>query len=79
MAFRNDYHRWIRDQRLGFLCEIRLRREEIGPAEVFGAMWAVGFKIYGSGWSAGSDRSEMARADLNDGIDLGRRVNDGWL
>ena len=21
----------------------------------------------------------MARADLNDGIDLGRRVNDGWL
>ena len=29
---------------------------QIGLAKVLGAMRAVGFKIYGSGWSASSDR-----------------------
>src|SRR5438105_3395877 len=48
-VFRRGFHRWIRDRRLGFLCGIR-------PAEVFGAMRTAGFKIYGSGWSASSDR-----------------------
>src|SRR6266540_3532529 len=37
-VFRRGYHRWSKDQRLGFLCEIGPRRVEIGPAEVFGAM-----------------------------------------
>src|SRR5205814_2728946 len=36
VVFRDDSHRWIRDQRLGFLCGIGPRRGEIGPAEVFG-------------------------------------------
>ena len=42
-VFRDGFCRWIRDQRLGFICEIGPRRVEIGPAEVFGVMRAVGF------------------------------------
>ena len=33
VVFRNDSHRWIRDQRLGFLCEIGPRRGKIGLAD----------------------------------------------
>src|SRR6266540_3913219 len=90
-VFRRGFHRWIRDQRLGFLCEIGPRRVEIGPAEVLGAMWAVGFKIYGSGWSASSDRPngrsvpnrrirlERLLFDRGGGEFLLQRLGDGGL
>ena len=32
-VFRRGFHRWIRDQWLGFIYEIGPRRVEIGPAE----------------------------------------------
>jgi len=47
VVFRDDSHRWIRVQRLGFLCEIGLRREEIGLSELLGATLTVGLKMDG--------------------------------